>query len=139
MRAYRLEFEQPDGRWTGPYCSEYMTVAAFRVRDRMLRAHRRTRRFPDAAIFAQNGGADRYVCATATMRGLLAWFGGFLPQLLRQGGRIAVYEVPAGAVAEDDGTQLVYQQRRGVLVRRGDASSTTTDALERRVHPSKEH
>lgn len=55
MRVYRLEFLQPDGRWTGPYCAEYMTITAFEVREEMIEKHRNSvnHTYPDAEVLLE--------------------------------------------------------------------------------------
>ena len=136
MRVFRLEFLQLDGRWTGPYSAEYMTSEAFVIRDEMLRAHRRTRSFPNDDVFAANPGVDRYVCGSPSMKSLVRWFESYLLPLQDQGGNLGEYEVPDDAVSQIDGEQVVYQQRRSALVRRT-GSSVDPDLLICRIHPSK--
>jgi hypothetical protein len=136
MKLYRLEFLQPDGRWTGPYCAEYMTAKAFELRDAMNTEHLRTRVFPDATIFTNNPGKDRYVCASPSLQLLSQWFGSHMPGLIQEGGHIAIYEVPAAAIAWDDGLQIVYQQRRAVCVSRKGKAIDPVRLIER-FHPTK--
>jgi hypothetical protein len=121
MRVYRLEFPQLDGRWCGPYCAEYLTERAFVVRDHMIAAHDKGdlhRPWPDERIFERSPGPDRYVCGTATLDKLVEWFQGYLVLLLREGGHLAVYDVPAQAIAAQDVGQVVYMQRQAQLLRR---------------------
>lgn len=118
MKVYRLEFLQPDGRWTGPYCAEYMTPRAFELRKRMNKTHDTQRPWPNEAIFAANPGKDRYVCASSSMKELVRWFGGYLVHFIHEGGHVAVYEVPEGAIAQIDSQQIVYQQRQAVCLSR---------------------
>lgn len=139
MKIYRLEFLQPDGRWTGPYCAEYMTARAFDIRAKMLRHHNTSPKhiFPDAQIFAANPGKDRYVCGSASMPKLFGWFGAYLALFMKEGGHIAVYEVPQAAIASIDDYQIVYQQRRSVLLRRKSARNLKQIELVERIHPDK--
>lgn len=141
LRVVRLEFEQPDGRWTGPYCAEYMTSRGFEVRDRMIKEHKSPghggRRFPDSNIFAANPGVDRYVCACRSLESLQVWFGAYFKDLLAEGGSVSTYEVSPQAVAWDDGWQIVYQQRQGVLVTRTVTPLPSGSILEERFHPDK--
>lgn len=136
MWVYRIEFLQPDGRWTGPYVAEYMTAKAFALRDAMMKDHEITRPYPISATFAHNPGLDRYVCASPSLMALRAWFGAFLPLLQEQGGHIGVYEVPTVAIAEQDDQQVVYMQRQAVcLSRKG--TPVNSDLLVARFHPDK--
>jgi hypothetical protein len=116
MKVYRLEFLQPDGRWTGPYTAEWITPAAFKLRKAMLKNHKVTRPYPASSIFAKNPGKDRYVCASPSMGALKAWFGRYLGLYKAEGGHVGTYEVPVEAIAERDEEQIVYQQRQATLI-----------------------
>jgi hypothetical protein len=138
VRAWRLEFEQPDGRWTGPYCAEWMTERAFDIRGELIAAHVEgdvDRPWPAARIFAANPGVDRYVCATLTWSGLRDWFGRWFDPLMDEGGHIGLYELPARAVALMDGRQVVYMQRQGLLV--GRFGFPKQRPLVERIHPGR--
>jgi hypothetical protein len=139
MKVYRLEFWQPDGRWTGPYCAEYMTEAAFAIRDRMVPHHKTSTYhvFPDAAIFAANPGPDRYVCGATSMKLLRDWFGEYFMPFLGEGGHVGIYEVPEAAVAENDGLQVVYQQRQARLLNRRGKVMPPQHLLIEHIHPDK--
>jgi hypothetical protein len=137
--VYRLEFLQPDGRWTGPYCAEYMTVAAFDIRDRLIAEHTADdprRPWPDPQIFASNPGRDRYVCGAMSVVGLADWFGQWFEPLLCQGGHLGSYDVPEEAIAVRDGLQVIYMQRQGLLRDRL-GKPVLPDLLVCRVHPTK--
>src|SRR6266550_2360073 len=110
MKGYRLEFLQPDGRWTGPYTAEYMTPKAFELREGMLKDHKITRPYPYSETFANNPGKDRYVCASPSLEALKTWFGNYLNLFEDEGGHIGEYEIPEVAVTEYDEQQIVYQQ-----------------------------
>lgn len=131
VRVYRLEFLQPDGRWTGPYCAEYMTRRAFELRVKMNKSHLTTRPFPNEQIFADNPSVDRYVCGSGSVQALFAWFGGYLRLFLQEGGHIGVYRVPARAIVLNDGKQIVYQQRHGLLISR--SGSPVESAIVRKL------
>lgn len=135
MQVARLEFLQPDGRWTGPYSAEWMTLHGFSLRYSMLPSHLELRPAPDPRIYLDNPGVDRYVTACPSANALEHWFGEFLQPLLTEGGHIALYEVPLDAIAHDDGQQVVFQQRRGRLVSRS-GSPVPQAELIHRVHKS---
>jgi hypothetical protein len=139
IEIFRLEFLQPDGRWTGPYCAEYMTAGAFAIRDRMAAYHKNSdyHAFPDAQVFANNPGKDRYVCGVDSMEKLQEWFGEYFVPFLAEGGHIGVYGVPEEAIVENDGRQIVYQQRRGQLISREGTYTTPGHLLLERIHPDK--
>lgn len=121
MRVYRLEFEQPPSvaaGWLGPHTAQWITAEAEELATFLEAEHRVTRHEPDPLIFERNPGVDRYICGTDSMAALRAWFGDYLPAFQRQGGHIAEYDVPESAIAEHVGTQVVFQQRQGVVVRR---------------------
>lgn len=140
MFVFRLEFFQPaERRWTGPYCAEWMTPRAFEIREAMMVTHIEgdpERPWPDSAIFLANPGVDRYVCGTSTLLGLQSWFGRWLGPLLAEGGHVGTYEVPAEAVGVRDGQQIVYQQRRAVLLDRF-GTPVDRDLLVHRIHATK--
>lgn len=138
MRVYRLEFLQPDGRWTGPYCAEWMTPAAFGVRERMLEQHRTSEyhTFPDKQIFANNPGKDRYVCGSASEELLRVWFGEYMEPFLGKGGHIGIYDIPNQAIRHDDGMQVVYQQRQAKLISRS-GKPVSSELLIEKIHPTK--
>lgn len=141
MRAYRLEFLQPDGRWTGPYCAEYMTREAFDARDLMnkvhtSKTHKLSRSFPDFKIFADNPGKDRLVCASPSKSGLYDWFEGYIDVFLVHGGHIGEYELPKGEIIWHDDKQLVYRQRAAKLIRR-EGKQVDFSLLKERFHPTK--
>lgn len=139
MRIFRLEFLQPDGRWTGPYCAEYMTKGAFAIRDAMAPQHKNSayHSFPDPQIFAKNPGRDRYVCGTMSIKQLVAWFGEYLVPFIDEGGHVGIYEVPEAAIAENDGRQIVYQQQQARLLIRHGAFVPPRRLLVERIHPDK--
>lgn len=112
-----------------------MTRDGFLARYAMLPAHLRDRPTPKADIFAKNPGADRYVSACTSLVELQNWFGDHLDVLRPEGGHVAIYEVPDGAVAFNDGQQVAYQQSQAVLIKR---TGTTVDpeSLLHRVHKS---
>lgn len=93
MKVYRLEFLQPDGRWTGPYCAEWMTPRAFEIRDAMAPDHKTSgyHTSPDAELFACNPRENRYVCGSASMELLESWFGDYLEPFLAEAGHIGIY------------------------------------------------
>ena len=140
MRVWRLEFEQPDGRWTGPYCAEWMTERAFEIRQEMLASHVETdpdRPWPSPRIFAENPGVDRYVCATLTESALVNWFGRWLDPLMEEGGYIGTYDLPATDSAIMVGKQQVlYMQRRARLHGRFGYPADHLRLIQR-IHPSK--
>lgn len=136
---YRLEFLQPDGRWCGPYCAEYMTARGFELRDLMMAEHLIDdpgRPWPDPEIFARSPGGDRYVCGTASIPDLTWWFGHWLHPLMHEGGHLGSYEVPQAAVAVNDGAQIIYMQRQGVMHRRI-GTPVDPQLLIERFHPNK--
>jgi hypothetical protein len=139
MKVYRLEFEQPDGRWTGPYCAEWMTQRAFEIREELIAAHIEgdlDRPWPPERIFADNPGTDRYVCGTSTGLALRDWFGRWFSLLVVEGGHVAIYDVPLEAVALMDGKQIVYMQRQGTLFGRYGRPAQSLQLVQR-IHPSK--
>jgi hypothetical protein len=136
MRVYRLEFLQPDGRWTGPYCAEWMTPKAFELREKMLQDHNINRPYPISETFARNPGKDRYVCASPSWRSLQEWFGKYLLLYLKEGGHIGVYNVPEEAIAEKDKRQIVYQQKGATYISR-EGSPIDPSLLICKIHPSK--
>ncbi|HSX32224.1 MAG TPA: hypothetical protein VLF43_03105 [Candidatus Saccharimonadales bacterium] len=138
MRVYRLEFLQPDGRWTGPYCAEWMTPAAFEIRERMLEPHRNSEyhAFPDEQIFIKNPGKDRYVCGSSSEALLYVWFGEYMKPFLAEGGHIGIYDVPNQAITHDDSKQIVYQQRQATLILRS-GTPVETKLLIEKIHPTK--
>jgi len=139
MRVYRLEFIQPDGRWTGPYCAEYMTARAFEIREKMLKLHNVSpyHIYPAEQIFLKNPGIDRYVCASANMSKLLAWFGGYLGLFMKEGGHIGIYEIPDDAITWNDGNQVVYRQRQATLIQRRGRFVPDQSQIVEKFHPSK--
>jgi hypothetical protein len=139
VRVWRLEFEQPDGRWTGPYCAEWMTERAFEIRRELILAHLEgdvDRPWPADRIFTANPGPDRYVCATLTESGLRKWFGRWFDPLMDEGGYIGSYDVPATVPVIMDGRQVIYMQRLAQLHGR---FGYPTDRLRlvQRIHPTK--
>lgn len=119
-QVWRLEFLQPDGRWTGPYCAEYLTDRAYKLRQRMCAEHRdnAARPWPCEQVFANNPGRHRYVCGSHSFLGLLEWFESYLALFFQEQGHVSYYDVPEAAVAERDSFQVVYQQRQAVLIHR---------------------
>lgn len=136
MRVYRIEFLQPDGRWTGPYTAEYMTPRAFELRYAMLKDPKITRPYPQAEIFANNPGKDRYVCASPSMSSLKTWFGDYLELLQMEGGHRGIYDVPQKAIAECYLEQVVYQQRQATLIKRT-GTPIDPNLLQEQFHPNK--
>jgi hypothetical protein len=136
MRVYRLEFLQPDGRWTGPYTAEYMSAKAFILRDKMMIDHKVHRPYPPADIFAKSPGRNRYVCASLSMESLTSWFGKYLKLLEDQGGHVGIYRVPLSAIAQRDDWQVVYQQRQAICLSRSGAP-LDPELLVERFHPDK--
>lgn len=139
MRVYRLEFVQPDGRWTGPYCAEWLTARAFAQRELMIHEHCDDvdHPHPDGAIFRASGGPDRYVCAMLSPGELFAWFGRFFDLLWNEGAHLGVYDVPLTAVAHHEAGQVVYMQRLATSVARvGCERQPARDALKFHRHPS---
>lgn len=138
MRVYRLEFLQPDDRWTGPYCAEWMTPAAFAVRERMLLPHRNSdyHTFPDERIFANNPGKNRYVCGSASKELLYQWFGEYMEPFLAEGGHIGIYDIPDQTIKHNDGRQVVYQQRQAKLITRSGVPVNPSSLVEK-IHPNK--
>lgn len=139
LTVFRLEFCQPDGRWTGPYCAEYMTPEAFEIRDRMLvehHEHDERRPWPDDQIFLDNPGRNRYVCGTTTYAALQDWFEGYLQEFMKQGGLVGQYSVPQDAIGDIDGRQVIYMQRKAMLVLRA-GTHVDPERLVERIHPSK--
>jgi hypothetical protein len=137
MRVYRLEFLQPDGRWTGPYCAEWMTERAFEIRSAMLVDHHRgdaRRPWPDEGIFLSNPGPDRLVCACLTQPRLREWFGRWFDDLLDEGGHVGVYDLPTTIPVFMDGHQVIYMQRLAGLVDR--VGHEPPSPLVNRLHPS---
>lgn len=139
MTVHRLEFSQPDGRWTGPYCAEWMTRRAFEIREQLKAEHGPDspgRAWPESRIFADNPGANRYVCGSPSLTALRWWFGRWYGPLLEEGGFVSTYRVPRDAVAHRDASQVVYMQRRGLLMSRvGD--HVPVEQLVEKIHPDK--
>jgi hypothetical protein len=137
VTVYRLEFLQPDGRWTGPYCAEWMTATAFEIRDILIAEHGQDdpkRPWPDEQIFLNHPGADRYVCGTPSLPGLSAWFGKLFHPLIEQGAHLATYDVSVEAIAVREPSQVIYMQRQGVLrIRIG--KPIEPEHLVHRIHP----
>lgn len=138
MRVYRLEFLQPDGRWTGPYCAEWMTERAFEIRAEMVAAHTEDdvqRPWPDRRIFLANPGPDRYVCGTLSEPALRDWFGRWFAPLMEEGGHLAIYTLPASAPAVMDGQQVIYMQRQAIFFGRFGYPSDHLELVQR-IHPT---
>jgi hypothetical protein len=116
-----------------------MTEHAFEIRQKMLKFHNVSSYhiYPDEQIFFKNPGGDRYVCASANMNKLLAWFGGYLRLFINEGGHIGIYEIPDEAVAWNDGNQVVYQQRQAILVQRRGRLVPDQSQIVEKFHPSK--
>lgn len=139
VTAHRLEFLQPDGRWTGPYCAEWMTAQAFEIREHLNAEHGRdseSRVWPDGRIFAASPGVDRYVCATPSLDALQWWFGRWYSPLVNQGGFVSRYLVPQNAIALHDTTQVIYMQRRATLLDRT-GEHVQPERLVEKIHPNK--
>lgn len=139
LTVYRMEFSQPDGRWTGPYCAEWMTPEAFEIRKHLNAEHgpdSPSRTWPDSRIFLDSPGANRYVCGSPSMSALQWWFGRWYAPLLREGGFVATYQVPRDAVAHRDTTQVVYMQRRATLTSRV-GEHVPVERLVEKIHPNK--
>lgn len=137
VTVHRLEFLQPDGRWCGPYCAEFMTPEAFDIRDRMIAAHTEEdpqRPWPDPQIFAANPGQDRYVCGMTTFLSLGLWFGRAFRELIEQGGHVGKYLVHRNSIASIYLGQVVYMQRMAALVDRF-GQEIPPERLVQRVHP----
>lgn len=85
MLVYRMEMEDKQGPYTGNY--EFYPA--------MISRHSNTDVWPD--ISEDTGGAfvrDRDLCGCSSLEKLLEWFDGFVEEILDEGGRILMYEVP---------------------------------------------
>lgn len=102
----------------------------------MMKDHKVTRPYPENAIFAKNPGMDRYVCASPSFEELAAWFGKYLDEYMKEGGYIAVYEIPESSIAEQDGQQIVYQQRQARCISR-EGQPVDASKLVEKFHPDK--
>jgi hypothetical protein len=140
VTVWRLEFLQPDGRWTGPYCAEHMTERAFEIREHLIAEHLpddATRPWPDSKLFIDNPGRDRFVCGANSLPALTRWFGQWFLPLLREGGQIAAYDIPMDAIGHRDGYQTIYRQRMAVLRARVNIPRERLGLVER-IHPTKD-
>lgn len=129
MRAvWRLEFAQPPDRrhdWVGPYSSAWLTERAEELVRFMDAEHSRTRPHPgQAGIFAANPAPDWVVCGCTSREALEWWFGAYWQPLLQEGAHVAAYEVPDGAVLDQDDHQVLF--RRGASVLRSREGSGPT-------------